>query len=107
MPIVRFIKLAKPSPTTEKQHAINIKRNRDIRLIGNALIDGSISNMGEITIAKRKPSKVLFGLTLAIKGLLPNFLPAKNAIESIKTLIRIINKIKNRSLFAPEKKDTE
>ena len=49
--------------------------------------------------AERKPSIVLFGLTLFMKGFLPKFFPMKKAIESINTLIRTTYKINNLSLL--------
>ena len=62
---------------------------------------------GETIIAKRKPSNVLLGLTLVINGLTPKVLPAKNAKESIKTLIKTMNKINIRSFNGPEEKEAE
>ncbi len=70
-------------------------------LIEKASIESNRSNGGERRIANKKPSRVLFGLTLEMKDLLPNFLPAKNAIESIKTLISIMNNMKTLSLNGP------
>ena len=70
-------------------------------LIEKASIESNRSNGGERRIANKKPSRVLFGLTLEMKDLLPNFLPAKNAIESIKTLINIMNNMKTLSLYGP------
>ena len=70
-------------------------------LIEKASIESNRSNGGERRIANKKPSRVLFGLTLEMKDLLPNFLPAKNAIESIKTLISIMNNMKTLSLYGP------
>ena len=70
-------------------------------LIEKASIESIRSNGGERRKANKKPSRVLFGLTLEMKGLLPNFLPAKNAIESIKTLISIMNNMKTLSLNGP------
>ena len=45
---------------------------------------------GVAIIAAIKPSRVLFGLTFVIKGLLPKLLPAKNAIESMRMAIKTI-----------------
>ena len=41
------------------------------------LFAAKLNNKGEINIALTKPSRVLLGLTLDIKGLFPNFFPAK------------------------------
>jgi hypothetical protein len=82
----------------------NKKADNDIPKI---LFDTNKRRTGDAIIAKRKPSKVLLGLTFEIKGLLPKFLPAKNANESIKTLIKTINKINIRSFKGPREKETE
>ena len=58
--------------------------------------------------AERKPSIVLFGLTLLMKGLLPKFFPTKKAIESTNALIRTTYKINNLSLLKfKDKEDNE
>jgi|TARA_B100001564_G_scaffold210742_1_gene177330 hypothetical protein len=92
---------------TDIRHTENNNIKSVVNDIPKTLLENNKRRVGDIIIAKRKPSKVLLGLTLAINGLTPKVLPAKNAKESIKTLIRTMNKINIRSFKDPEEKETE
>tara|TARA_B100001142_G_scaffold213730_1_gene211819 strand:- start:3359 stop:3640 length:282 start_codon:yes stop_codon:yes gene_type:complete len=92
---------------TDIRHTENNNIKSVVNDIPKTLLEKNKRRVGDIIIAKRKPSKVLLGLTLAINGLTPKVLPAKNAKESIKTLIRTMNKINIRSFKDPEEKETE
>tara|TARA_X000000368_G_scaffold254029_1_gene200823 strand:+ start:88 stop:369 length:282 start_codon:yes stop_codon:yes gene_type:complete len=92
---------------TDIRHTENNNIKSVVNDIPKTLLENNKRRVGDIVIAKRKPSKVLLGLTLAINGLTPKVLPAKNAKESIKTLIRTMNKINIRSFKDPEEKETE
>ena len=82
--------LAKASPKTEyKETTTDIhktKNNGKLKILKD-MVD---KRRGVAIIAAIKPSRVLFGLTFVIKGLLPRLLPAKNAIESMRMAIKTI-----------------
>ena len=92
---------------TDIRHTENNNIKSVVNDIPKTLLENNKRRVGDIIIAKRKPSKVLLGLTLAINGLTPKVLPAKNAKESIKTLIKTMNKINIRSFNGPEEKEAE
>lgn len=89
--------LATASPITEKRDTTKKTINVERRPVFKKFKDIKVKIKGVATIALKKPSMVLLGLTLLMKDLFPNFFPAKKAIVSINMLTKATKRTINLS----------